>query len=87
MPHATDGIGYVADGKRNACCYTLCETSGKRAIHAAMRQQPTILVINDDEDIRVFVCRLFTPAGYRVSEAATGLIVVRVRAQTHPCNH
>ena len=40
---------------------------------AAMLQQPTILVIEDDDDIRTIVSRLFTAQGYRVSEVADGL--------------
>jgi CheY-like chemotaxis protein len=50
-----------------------------------MLQQPrTILVIEDDEDIRTIVCRLFTARGYRVSEAADGLRAVARARQPIP---
>ena len=49
-----------------------------------MLQQPTILVIDDDDDIRTIVCRLFTTAGYRVSEAADGLTAVAQARQIAP---
>ena len=37
-----------------------------------MLQQPTILIVDDDDDIRTIISRLFTAQGYRVSEAADG---------------
>ena len=38
-----------------------------------MHQEPLILIIDDDADIRTIVNRLFTTLGYRVREAADGL--------------
>jgi DNA-binding response OmpR family regulator len=38
-----------------------------------MNQGPLILIIDDDDDIRTIVGRLFTAEGYRISEAADGV--------------
>lgn len=38
-----------------------------------MDQHQTILVVDDDADIRTIVHRLFTARGYRVREAADGI--------------
>src|SRR4051812_40999844 len=48
-----------------------------------MHQEPLILVIDDDADIRTVVAHLFTAHGYRVREAADGLAAfVRARQLT-----
>jgi CheY-like chemotaxis protein len=48
-----------------------------------MHQEPLILVVDDDADIRTVVNHLFTTLGYQVKEAADGLTAfVRARQLT-----
>jgi CheY-like chemotaxis protein len=47
-------------------------------------QQPLILIIDDDADIRTIVSRLFTTLGYRVREVADGLTAFARARQLAP---
>jgi CheY-like chemotaxis protein len=49
-----------------------------------MHQQPLILVIDDDADIRRIVNRMFTTLGYRVREVADGLTAFASARQLAP---
>jgi len=49
-----------------------------------MPQPRTILVVDDDADIRTIVGRLFTVQGYRVSQAADGIAAFRLARQITP---
>jgi DNA-binding response OmpR family regulator len=49
-----------------------------------MQQPQTILVVDDDANIRTIVGRLFTTQGYRVNEAADGITAFRLARQIAP---
>jgi len=49
-----------------------------------VNQGPLILIIDDDDDIRTILGRLFTAVGYRISEAADGVTAFMQARQLVP---
>ena len=52
--------------------------------HPRMLHPQTILVVDDDADIRIIVSRLFAIHGYHVDEAADGCAAFRRARQLAP---
>src|SRR5438552_1166355 len=70
---ATEGSSAPAGGIRSACEYEYGVNDG-----------PRILVVDDDEDIRILLRELLGRAGYRVEEAADGRAALRQLFETPP---
>lgn len=47
---------------------------------------PRVLVIDDDERMRILLCRMLERAGYEVLEAAEGKQGMKVCANVHPAD-
>src|SRR5216117_2490040 len=70
---ATEGSSSPAAGIGSACEYEYGVNDG-----------PRILVVDDDEDIRILLRELLVRAGYRVEEAADGRAALRQLYETPP---
>jgi DNA-binding response OmpR family regulator len=70
---ATKGSSSPAAGIRSACEYEY-----------GVNDAPRILVVDDDEDIRILLRELLGRAGYRVEEAADGRAALRQLYETPP---
>jgi DNA-binding response OmpR family regulator len=70
---ATEALSPAAAGIRSACQYEYGVNDG-----------PRILVVDDDEDIRILLRELLGRAGYRVDEAVDGRAALRQLYETPP---
>ena len=70
---ATEGISPAGAGIRSPCQYEYGVNDG-----------PRILVVDDDEDIRLLLRELLGRAGYRVDEAADGRTALRQLYENRP---